>query len=81
MNDKELSLKLPLLPQTEWCEACGQPFVCEISLGKGCWCADVKLSENTWQELRTKYRNCLCRTCLEKAEAKNAKREEQVKLL
>jgi len=75
MSDEGPSLKLPVLPQTEWCEACGQPFVCEISLGKGCWCGEIKLSEGTRQELRAKYRNCLCGACLEKVKAKDPELE------
>ena len=77
MSDEGASLKLSVLPQAEWCEACGQPFVCEISLGKGCWCGEIKLSEDTRQELRAKYRNCLCRACLEKAKAKDPLLEAQ----
>lgn len=54
------------LLKTHACEACGEPFTCEISIGKGCWCGEVKLSEDTLLELRAKYGNCVCRTCLEK---------------
>ena len=50
------------------CEACGQPFQCGAKL-TGCWCAEVKLSEQTRAELRAKYRGCLCRQCLESFEA------------
>jgi hypothetical protein len=77
MRDEGPSLKLPVLPQTECCAACGQPFVCEISLGKDCWCGEIKLSENARQELRAKYRTCLCRGCLEKAKAKDEDLEAQ----
>ena len=70
---KRIGLKLPVLRKTQQCEACGQSFACEISLGRGCWCDEVKLSEHTRRELRAKYRNCLCRACMEKAEANNAK--------
>lgn len=69
-----LSSKLPVLRKTQECEACGQPFACEISLGKGCWCGEIKLSEETRQELRAKYKVCLCRVCLEKAEASHSGR-------
>ncbi len=64
-----LNSKLPVLRKTQACEACGQAFACEISLGKGCWCMQVKLCEGTRQELRARYSVCLCRACLEKAEA------------
>jgi cysteine-rich CWC protein len=68
---------LPVLRKTQACEACGESFACEISLGKGCWCGEVKLSENTREELRANYSACLCRACLEKAEARNTNSDEQ----
>lgn len=77
---KRIGLKLPVLRKTQPCEACGKSFACEISLSKGCWCGEVKLSEDTRQELRAKYSTCLCRACLEKAEARNANSEEQKKV-
>ena len=64
-----LGSKLPVLRKTQRCESCGQSFACEIYLGKGCWCMNVKLCEGTRQELRAKYKACLCRACLEQAEA------------
>ncbi len=66
-----LSSKLPVLRKTQACEGFGQSFACELSLGKGCWCTQVKMCEGTRQELRAKYSACLCRACLEKAEAKH----------
>jgi hypothetical protein len=72
---KRAILNLPVLQKTQVCEGCDDSFACEISLGKGCWCGEVKLSEDTHRELRAIYRNCLCRTCLEKAEAKTQSRE------
>lgn len=74
---KRIGLMLPVLRKTKACEACGESFACEISLGKGCWCGEVKLSEDTRQKLREKYRNCLCRACLEKAEAKDSESEAE----
>lgn len=74
---KRIGLMLPELGKTQACEACGESFACEISLGKGCWCGEVKLSDETRQELRANYRNCLCRACLEKAEGKSLKSEAQ----
>ncbi len=61
---------LPTVRRPQQCEGCGQPFVCELGL-KGCWCGQVKISEETRQKLRTEYKSCLCRTCLEKAEMEN----------
>jgi hypothetical protein len=74
---KRIVLKLPVLRKTQLCEACGQSFACEISLGKGCWCGEVKLSEDTRRELRSTYRNCLCRACLEDVVAKTKSREAE----
>ena len=56
-----------VLGLTGKCESCGEPFVCGASL-KGCWCTDVEVTESTRQTLRDKFANCVCRTCLEKAE-------------
>ena len=46
------------------CESCGKDFVCGMSL-KGCWCAEIKLDDETRSALRSKYQECLCRECLE----------------
>jgi len=72
---KQIGLKLPVLRKSQACEACGETFACEISLGTGCWCAEIKLSDEARKELRAKYRNCLCRACLEKAAAANSSSE------
>jgi hypothetical protein len=50
------------------CEACGAAFTCGATLA-GCWCTEVKLSDETRAGLRTKYERCLCRECLEKCAA------------
>ena len=63
---KQIGLALPVLRKSQVCEACGETFACEISLGKGCWCGEIKLSDETRQELRNKYKKCLCRASLEK---------------
>jgi hypothetical protein len=72
---KQIRLKLPVLRKAQACEACGETFACEISLGTGCWCGEIKLSDEIRQELSTKYRNCLCRACLEKTVATNSRLE------
>jgi len=54
----------PKLREQEVCEACGQPFHCGASLA-GCWCSEVKVSDEVRAELRKKYTHCLCRACLE----------------
>ncbi|HZE72576.1 MAG TPA: cysteine-rich CWC family protein [Pyrinomonadaceae bacterium] len=47
------------------CEACGNDFTCGATLS-GCWCSDVKLTPDERNQLQNRYKNCLCRTCLEK---------------
>jgi hypothetical protein len=70
------------------CEACGNPFDCGASL-KGCWCAQIELSEEQRSHLKALYTNCLCSNCLkaisssdiesDKTQRKaNGQKEEQV---
>ena len=49
----------------ETCEACGEKFVCGATL-TGCWCSEVKLSDAAREEMKARYRGCLCKNCLEK---------------
>lgn len=65
---QRIAIELPVLRKTQTCPACGESFACELSLAKGCWCTEVKLSEETRQQLRERYSGCLCRACLEQAE-------------
>ncbi len=53
-----------VLKKPSACEACGEVFTCGAGL-TGCWCSEIKLSHETLTELRSRYRNCLCRSCLE----------------
>jgi hypothetical protein len=55
---------LPVLNQPSVCEACGDPFTCGAKLS-GCWCSEIKLSDETRAELKERYSGCLCRECLE----------------
>ena len=50
------------------CETCGGPFTCGAKLS-GCWCSEISLSDEARAELKARYRNCLCRECLQKAAA------------
>jgi len=52
------------------CESCGNEFSCGASL-RGCWCSEVDVSDATRTELKSLYRDCLCRDCLEKASGKH----------
>ena len=54
---------MPVVRKSSACEACGEPFACELS-ATGCWCSDVKLTDATRAEIRAKYKHCLCPSCL-----------------
>ncbi|MCU1265265.1 MAG: hypothetical protein JWM21_1583 [Acidobacteria bacterium] len=56
---------VPALGGPRTCEACGKDFTCGASLA-GCWCTELKLSDEARADLRSRYQNCLCRECLEK---------------
>ena len=47
------------------CESCGKNFTCGASLS-GCWCSEIKLTDEARAELKAQYRDCLCRECLER---------------
>jgi len=71
---------LPQYVAPSTCEACGRAFTCGATLA-GCWCQEIKLSEEVRAELRACYERCLCRVCLENyAEGlkKDGEKEEQV---
>jgi hypothetical protein len=51
--------------ESSTCESCGGRFVCGATI-KGCWCVEVKTSEQVRAELKSKFRDCLCQSCLEK---------------
>lgn len=47
------------------CEECGEGFICGATV-RGCWCTELKLTDDARAELKSKYKKCLCRNCLEK---------------
>ena len=47
------------------CESCGEEFTCGAALN-GCWCMNIEITEKTQEQLKTKFKNCLCENCLEK---------------
>ncbi len=51
------------LTKHKHCEACGKEFSCGASVF-GCWCSEIELTDETRAELRSRYRDCLCRDCL-----------------
>lgn len=63
-----MSFVSPEYKEPSVCEACGEEFICGISI-RGCWCTEVKVSEEVRRELKDKYTKCLCRKCLEDAAA------------
>jgi hypothetical protein len=65
MLQKLVEFILPDRRPPRECEACGQPFVCGASL-KGCWCFGVPLDAQMRSELRKRYKDCLCRECLDR---------------
>src|SRR6202165_5169254 len=46
------------------CEACGKEFLCK-SMAAGCWCEEILLTAAAREEISRRYRDCLCRKCLE----------------
>jgi hypothetical protein len=58
-------LMSPRLSRGLTCESCGNAFTCGASLS-GCWCAEISLSDELRAELKSRYRDCLCRECLER---------------
>jgi Cysteine-rich CWC len=51
------------------CEGCGDAFTCGATL-RGCWCMHVKLTANVRKNLRARYKDCVCRACLEREAAR-----------
>ena len=52
------------------CEGCGKEFSCGANL-TGCWCREIDLSDEARAALKSAYRDCLCRECLNEAAAKD----------
>jgi hypothetical protein len=50
------------------CDSCGNQFTCGAGLS-GCWCSEINLTDEARAELKTQYRDCLCRGCLERIPA------------
>ncbi len=47
------------------CESCGETFGCGAKID-GCWCTEVKLSQESAADLKAKFSDCLCPVCLAK---------------
>jgi Cysteine-rich CWC len=59
------SLVAPSLREPSTCESCGGEFTCGATLA-GCWCGELKLTDETRADLSARFRRCLCRACLER---------------
>jgi len=55
------------------CSKCGKEFTCGNEK-PGCWCEGLFLDIETLNELKEKYDNCLCPTCLEAYSNKQVKK-------
>jgi hypothetical protein len=47
------------------CESCSAKFACGATSGK-CWCFGLEINTETLAKLKSEFRRCLCRQCLEK---------------
>jgi len=48
------------------CASCGQEFGGGANVGS-CWCFEVESDEEVLAKLRSEFKDCLCRDCLQKA--------------
>lgn len=48
-------------PVQKICEQCGQAFEC---VGYQCWCGKIGITEPQMVWIATRYKECLCPTCL-----------------
>ena len=67
----------PALREQQQCESCKKDFHCGASL-TGCWCQRITISQETRNDLRRQYKECLCEECLmffEKGRRANVKAE------
>ena len=69
---KLAGIVLPVWRKSTVCEACGDLFTCGAKLS-GCWCSEIRLTDETRAELKARYRGCLCKECLEKIAVSEAR--------
>jgi hypothetical protein len=53
-------------PVAKTCEACGKPFECGQY---GCWCGSVGITEKQLDWIEARFKDCLCRVCLEQVKS------------
>jgi hypothetical protein len=51
----------------EVCEGCGGTFTCGPLSKGGCWCKNETIAPERLEELKGRYKHCLCPECLRKA--------------
>ena len=61
------------------CPRCGGGFHCGMHDAAPCACTGLRLSASLQQELRARYRGCLCLRCLQ-ALAETASRQDRADL-
>jgi hypothetical protein len=44
------------------CPSCHKLFTCIV--GSGCWCEKLVLTREVLKQIRRRYMDCLCNTCL-----------------
>ena len=57
-------------PMPDRCPRCGGPVGCGIASATPCWCTGLKVDPAARAELARRHDGCLCRTCLEKWQAR-----------
>jgi hypothetical protein len=62
-------------PEAKVCAACGGQFSC-AARAAGCWCEEVKLTNQALNELRGRFADCLCPRCLSAASAQRVRNAE-----
>lgn len=43
------------------CERCQKTFICGLF---GCWCSEMPVTDQQYNEIVERYHECLCPTCL-----------------
>ena len=60
-----MSKTVEQIPEPKICESCGKTFGCGANLD-GCWCSAVSLTIENASEIKAKFEDCLCPSCLAK---------------
>lgn len=60
-----MSCRALFVSSPKTCQNCGVEFPCGSLC---CWCGEIKIDKAVREELKQKFNDCLCRTCLEEAQ-------------